>query len=638
MIGPIMRGLAAAIGVVIPLTMAPPQSRSVAFVLGRVVDAGTNRPIAGARVSLSPVQVAPGDASPLPLPADAGAANVLTGSDGRFLFRALAAGTYGLTASAPSYLPGGLGQQRPSGRTQPLVLAESQRVGEVTIRLWPEAAVSGVVVDESSAPVPGVWVEMLRRDRTVPPGQLPMLRGLAPYGARTDDQGRFRISAIEPGEYVMVVPSRSVAMPFAAGSAEADAVQSMRTSGAPDIGATSRGVRVGDSLLLTSYDGAWGGTNALAAFLPTTLRSDGRLVGYPATFHPSATTIEGATTLALEAGDHRTGIDIRMRPVTMTAVSGTVVGPDGPARHFAVHLIPDFAANSELERLCAAALTTTDAAGAFTFLGVPPGRYVMKAWRRAQGLVSGRDPPPLDTTLWAESVIAIGETPVKDVRLVLQPGGILSGRVRFEGTAAPLMPAGLQPPLSVAFEPLWSLAFGNRLGVFVAPSLEFATLGLPPGRYVVRLPNQFSASRGWFFESATYQGRDLTVVPIELNGERVSDITITFTDKRSEITGMVLDKTGRPDALAAVLIFPADHRSWIDQGLAPMAARSTLVTQAGTFAIPMRAGSYLVAAIDEETLLGWTKPGVIDAIARVATPVTLARGESQRVELRRGSR
>jgi hypothetical protein len=308
--------------------------------------------------------------------------------------------------------------------------------------------------------------------------------------------------------------------------------------------------------------------------------------------------------------------------------------------NFAVHLIPAFAAGSELERVHATALTTTNRSGAFSFIAVPPGEYVLKTWRRAQGLVTGRDPtPPADTTLWAEAPLTVGETPVSGIAVTLQPGAIVSGRVRFEGSATPPMPGPLQSPLSVAFEPPWTLAFGNRLGVHVSPAFEFTTLGLPPGKYRVSLPNQFSASlRGWFFESATSEGRDLTVVPIELNGQRVSDVTITFTDQRSGISGVVLDRSGRPDATAAVLVFPADHRSWAEHGLSPLAARAEVVSQRGTFAIPMRPGTYLVAAVDEDTLDGWTKPGAIDAIARGATSVTLARGETRRVEIRRGSR
>ena len=614
------------------------QARPTGFIVGRVVDADTNRPIGGATVTLAPIQVTAGDPSPLPS-GNAGATSVLTDDAGRFLFRGLAPATHGLGATATSYLPGGLGQRRPGGRLQPFVLTAGQRAGDLTIRLWKEAAVSGTVTDEAGAAVADIWVTILRRDSGVRPGQLMLSRTYSVINARTDDRGRYRLGEIEPGDYVVSVPSRLVQLPATPRSDPA-MLQSLRDSGSPVVGNTTRAVRLGDSILLVSYDGMYGGTNALAAVLPMTIRADGRAVGYPATFHPGATAITGATTLTLEAGDDRSNVDIQLRPVPMVPVSGTLVGPDGPASHFGVHLVPAFAASTNLEHVYSTALTTTDATGAFSFAAVPPGQYVLKAWRRPQGLVSGRDPvPPADSTLWAHSPLTVSDTPVSAVVLTLKPGGVLTGRVRFEGTASPPTSGSLQPSLSVAFEPAWPLAFGNRLGVHVSPALEFTTLGLPPGNYFASLPNQFSSSlRGWFFESATLEGRDLVLSPIALDGQRVADITITFSDRRSELTGVVLDRTGRPDAAAAVLIFPADYRSWIAHGLSTMAARAELASQTGTFAVPLRPGAYLVAAVDEEALRTWTRPGAIEAIVRGATPVSIARGDSKRVELRRGAK
>jgi protocatechuate 3,4-dioxygenase beta subunit len=638
MIGLTMGRLAtAALVFGVPLLAAPQQPRPTGFMLGRVVDAVTNRPIGGATVTLSQLQATPGDSSPIPSPPSSTSSNVLSDADGRFLFRGLGAGTYGLGAGAPTYLDGGFGQRRPGGRLQPFVLAASQRVGDLTIRLWKEAAISGHVLDETGAPIADVWVSVLRRDISTRPGQLPLTRNYSLLGAKTDDQGAYRVAGIDPGEYVVLVGSRLVQVSTSAARPDPAMLQSLRLSGSPDVGATTRAVRFGESLILVSYDGFAGGSNALSAIMPMTLRADGRTVGYPATFHPSATAITNAQTLTLGAGDDRSGVNVQLRPVPMVSVSGTLQGPDGPAPHFAVHLLPAFAAGTDLERVHSTALTTTNGSGAFSFVAVPPGPYVVKAWRRTQGLVTGRDPLPPDTTLWAETPITVADLPLSGLSVTLQPGGVLGGRVRFEGATPPPMPGPLQPPLSVAFEPMWSLAFGTRLGVHVSPAFEFTTLGLPSGKYFVGLPNQFSV-RGWFFESATLEGRDLTVIPIELAGQRVSDITITYSDRRSEITGSVLDKDGRPDTTASVLVFPADYRSWIQHGLWPMAARMEVVSQTGTFSMPMRPGDYLVAAIDDDTLQSWSRAGGIEAIARVATAVTIARGESKRVELRRGAR
>ena len=44
----------------------------------------------------------------------------MTDADGRFVFRALAAGAYSLTAIKPGYLDGAFGRRRPGGTGQSL--------------------------------------------------------------------------------------------------------------------------------------------------------------------------------------------------------------------------------------------------------------------------------------------------------------------------------------------------------------------------------------------------------------------------------------------------------------------------------------------------------------------------------------
>src|SRR5262245_16855825 len=82
-----------------------------ALVLGRVVDATTNQPIANAVVSLG-------------VRAQPTSSNVYTTDAGYFVFRDLPAGSYPLTVVASGYLSGGFGQRRPGGPTQPLSLAD----------------------------------------------------------------------------------------------------------------------------------------------------------------------------------------------------------------------------------------------------------------------------------------------------------------------------------------------------------------------------------------------------------------------------------------------------------------------------------------------------------------------------------
>jgi protocatechuate 3,4-dioxygenase beta subunit len=578
---------------------------ATAFVLGRVVDAVTSRPVARATVTL--VAESPGE-GPATL---RDAPRVLADGEGRFVVRGLAAGRYRFTATAPGYLDGAAGQPRPGGVSRPFAIEAGQGVGDLTIRLWREATIAGSVLDDAGAPVPGVRVSLLQREPTATGG--PGFRDAG--GGRTDDRGAYRISGVRPGTYVVGVSTRTLQAPAAGRPA----------------------TRIGDVVVQTGGDGMYG-SNVLAGMLPTVIGADGRMTGYPSTYHPSAIAISSATSLDVGAGDDRTGVDVHLRPVALSRVSGAVIGPSGPEAGIEIALIPAFAASQAIERTHGTISTRSDARGGFALVAVPPGAYRLRAWRRPPLSAIGREPLPPDTTLWSELPLEIGEATIDDLSVRLEPGATLSGRIRFVGSAPLPNPAQLQTVLSVAFAPPWSLAFAARMATRVTPAWEFTSEGLPPGRYVATLPNNFTnslAARGWHFESIRHAGTDLTRAPIVLEGKPVAGVEVTFSDQQSVLSGVIATATGRSAEDAAVVAFPADHRAWIDAGLPAVATVTVVATQRGGYELPLRPGDYLVAAVEDAVLASWPNPQSVSAVAARATRVTIARGEQRRLDLRR---
>src|SRR6188508_2378456 len=152
-----------------PLPGLPQAAPRSALIVGQVIDAGTGTPVSGALVEVRMQATVSAPPTPFARPAPptlTQTPRVLTGSDGRFVFRRLPKGNFMVTAIKPGYLNGAYGRRRPGGDSQTLVLFDGQKVGGLRIYLWRHSAITGVVVDEAGEPVVGIQMRAFMR-RTV---------------------------------------------------------------------------------------------------------------------------------------------------------------------------------------------------------------------------------------------------------------------------------------------------------------------------------------------------------------------------------------------------------------------------------------------------------------------------------------
>ena len=96
------------------------------------------------------------------------------------------------------------------------------------------------------------------------------------------------------------------------------------------------------------------------------------MLAYPTTYYPAATSAAQLTTITLGSGEERNGVDLHLRLVATHSVSGTV-SAEGPVANIGVRLLPANMDDLAMETGFEIAETATDAAGAFTFMGVPAG-------------------------------------------------------------------------------------------------------------------------------------------------------------------------------------------------------------------------------------------------------------------------
>jgi hypothetical protein len=606
---------------------APPQQppKGTSVIAGQVIDSGTNLPIAGATIMMNPRLAARAGG---PGPAAAGPIRLITGADGRFVIRDLLKGSYVINANADGYLGGSTGQPRPGATSEPVDVGDGERVTDVRIRLWKNAAITGTVVDEAGEPAVVTPVRVYRRVAVA--GRV---RYTPTAYATTDDRGVYRASGLSPGDYVVAVPQTQATMPSAimdsmlqgiagGGSPITGALMDVMSSGGGAIRGT--GVRVGD-LMLSSEAGA------------AAPSSDGRIFAYQTVLYPAAVSLSQASLITLKSGEERSGIDLQLRLAPTFRVSGNVSFPGGTAGLLTVRLTPATDdGTGDLGFDVATAATRQD--GTFTFLGVPPGQFFVRVIKPPRPQM----PPELANNpmvqmalgggsaqaLYGEVPITVGSSDITDIAIVLNEGAKLTGRLVFDGAAAPPQAQQLRS-MSISLQAADGRSTGAVAGfqqTTIDQDATFKTPNYPAGKYLINAP----AGQGWIVRSIVADGRDATNEPFELRDADITNVVITYTDKVAQVSGSVHAAQGAAIASGStVFMFPADYRARVAIADARR-FRNSAVSKTGAYTFAgLAPGDYLVAALAGDELPENRDTPFFDALSRVATHVTIGEGEKK---------
>jgi len=534
----------------------------------------------------------------------AGASTRLVGTDdeGRFVFDALPAGTFTLSATKPGYVQTFFGSKHPGrGPGMPVAVVEGQHV-EVALEIVRGAVITGTIVDARGNPTAKVPLAIL--------GAGARTASARPARGVTDDRGVYRVFGLAPGDYlVAALPSLG-------------------------SGAAGRGM-ASDVAATTEAEVRWARSTAGLASIPPA----GRPVTYAPVFYPGTADAGSATRVTVAVGEERPGIDLALQIVPTARIAGTIVDAGGqPVPSAAVFLYPrrgdgsspaDAIVSSGALTLPRATVTTAG----FSIPGVAPGEYTILARSGPSGRGRSAEPAPSTTALWCVTDVTVEGRDQPDLVLRLVPGVKLSGTIRFEATS-------LTPPADMSAIDLSLRALGSSLGLFstlkvsVAANGAFTFASVVPWIYTLKAtPAAAAGGARWILKSAVLNGRDLADGAFELKpGSDIAGLTITFTDRAAEISGRLIDEAGRPLARYSVVVFPTNRTLWLPDS---RRIRSAAPATDGKFTVAgLPSGEYAIAAAEDIDAIDLADASFLKSLLASAFKVTLADGERKRQDLR----
>jgi hypothetical protein len=229
-------------------------------------------------------------------------------------------------------------------------------------------------------------------------------------------------------------------------------------------------------------------------------------------YYPGTSELPSATALELPPGQHLTGIDWRLRPVTTYHVRGTLT-PSGEPWPDSV-LLRNLNGDVHLG-------ATQPVKSAFDFGGVAPGSYWLEM------------PPATRVSPAGRLRIDVTDHDVEGVRVPAELPFELIVSVRFAEDAA--ASHGL-PRLELApVTPLWN---GSNHSFSVGHNGRYGIPDMRAGVYTVRTQ---PAVAGVYVQSATYSGRSAAGNQIDLTHGPLADLEIVLATDIGTVTGTAAD-------------------------------------------------------------------------------------------------
>ena len=358
--------------------------------------------------------------------------------------------------------------------------------------------------------------------------------------------------------------------------------------------------------------------------------------GYLPRLYPGVMAFDQATPTRVDYGSDIKGVDFSVIATPTYRVTGTVRDSTG-ARGTGTVALAVSERSGAVQTQSRSANIGPD--GSFVFVNVGPGEYVVQASAAATTRSLGSRPTALSLQ-FAMSYVNVTTSDPPPVELIMAQGSTLTGRVRYEG--APPGPAPLLTISTLSTDRDRSPFQGNLpQTVDVQPDGSFQTAATFGPTLIQAEPQRSD----WYLKSVLFRGQDLVDTPFDFGvGSTLRDVEVVISTTGATVTGLVVDDRGAPVRDYAVLVFPTFRDQWFPASRWVKSLRVQSRTEPFTIT-GLPPGDYWVAAMEPPQLANplegsgssrtqMADPELLQALSGRATRIALGEGQTQDVALR----